>query len=629
MSTTCNLPGASQRRDASTPVRKLPKWLRDLDASLSIRSQFVLSGNVRDYVLAGDEDIVASTLVEALWVTLEPRGFQGILIWDPVDGLHSFPEDRKIEMADRRLSEPGKTLAELAELLRQVAVPPRKQSGESPQLPVALVVDFASRISELFRSPAELFAAAEKASALSRLIPRADRASPACFNPIIWLANRANDLPFWLTTDNQRIASISVPLPSADERQIWAAACYDNITKQDIDRDSFAKELAELTHGMMLLELGNITKLAGANGLKASQTDDAAERYRVGDVEIDENPWRTAALRERIAQGGEKIEQFVKGQSRAKLQVLDILKRTAIGLTGAQAPSSGARPRGILFFAGPSGVGKTEMAKTIARIVFGNPDACLRFDMSEFKGEHSGDRLIGAPPGYLGFDQGGELTNAMRENPFRVLLFDEIEKAHPRILDKFLQILEDGRLTDGSGETVYFSESLIVFTSNVGIVRRDEHIDTVERLVTRQDQLADANAYERRILEGVKNHFHLELQRPELHNRLGDNIVVFNYILEDIAAKIIDGMVKNVRAACQEDTSVDLQLTDDALGALKSLCMAEDVLDNGGRGIGAKLEAVLVNPLARYLFDKNVGKGVVEVKGFRPLERGSAYELII
>jgi ATP-dependent Clp protease ATP-binding subunit ClpA len=152
--------------------------------------------------------------------------------------------------------------------------------------------------------------------------------------------------------------------------------------------------------------------------------------------------------------------------------VLDILKRTSIGLTGAQSRGLSARPRGVLFFAGPTGVGKTEMAKSIAEIVFGDESAYLRFDMSEFSAEHSGDRLIGAPPGYVGYDQGGELTNAMREQPFRVVLFDEIEKAHNRILDKFLQVLEDGRLTDGRGDTVYFSESLIIFTSNAGVSRK-------------------------------------------------------------------------------------------------------------------------------------------------------------
>ena len=249
------------------------------------------------------------------------------------------------------------------------------------------------------------------------------------------------------------------------------------------------------------------------------------------------------------------------------------------------------------------------MAKTIARIVFGDPDACLRFDMSEFKGEHSGDRLIGAPPGYVGFDQGGELTNAMRENPFRVLLFDEIEKAHPRILDKFLQVLEDGRLTDGRGETVYFSESLIIFKSNVGIVRRDERTGIVERLVSREDQEQNPEAYEQKILDGVKNHFHLELQRPELHNRLGENVVVFNYITDEVAKAILDGMIANVANTCLEDTSLTLKLTDEAREQLTRSCTGEDVLENGGRGIGSKLEAVLVNPLARHIFDENLREG--------------------
>src|SRR5690606_1955709 len=115
-----------------------------------------------------------------------------------------------------------------------------------------------------------------------------------------------------------------------------------------------------------------------------------------------------------------------------------------------------------------TGVGKTELAKALAEVLFGAEDAYIRFDMSEFSAEHSEARLIGAPPGYVGHSAGGELTNAVRERPFSVLLFDEIEKAHPRILDKFLQILDEGRLTDGSGSTVHFSESLIVFTSNLG-----------------------------------------------------------------------------------------------------------------------------------------------------------------
>ena len=125
-------------------------------------------------------------------------------------------------------------------------------------------------------------------------------------------------------------------------------------------------------------------------------------------------------------------------------------------------------------------MGKTELAKTLTQLIFGDDRAYIRFDMSEFAEEHTGARLLGAPPGYIGYDAGGELTNAVREKPFAVVLFDEIEKAHPRILDKFLQILEDGRLTDGRGETAYFSEAILVFTSNLGIYVQDEHGERVQ-----------------------------------------------------------------------------------------------------------------------------------------------------
>ena len=165
----------------------------------------------------------------------------------------------------------------------------------------------------------------------------------------------------------------------------------------------------------------------------------------------------------------------MRGQRPAVTKTIDILMRSVMGLTGAQARASGNRPRGVLFFAGPTGVGKTELAKTLTQLIFGDERAYIRFDMSEFAEEHTGARLLGAPPGYIGYDAGGELTNAVREKPFSVVLFDEIEKAHPRILDKFLQILEDGRLTDGRGETAYFSEAILVFTSNLGITVEDEH----------------------------------------------------------------------------------------------------------------------------------------------------------
>ncbi len=193
---------------------------------------------------------------------------------------------------------------------------------------------------------------------------------------------------------------------------------------------------------------------------------DAVRRYKVG---VTEDPWQKvdhAKIRGAVSFIGKRV----KGQEHAVTHMLDIVKRA---VTGVGRTRSGA-PRGVAFLAGPTGVGKTELAKTITNLLFGDESAYIRFDMSEFSAEHADQRLIGAPPGYVGYDVGGELTNAIREKPFSVVLFDEIEKAHPRILDKFLQILDDGVLTSGRGERVYFSEALLIFTSNLGIFSLDE-----------------------------------------------------------------------------------------------------------------------------------------------------------
>ena len=210
----------------------------------------------------------------------------------------------------------------------------------------------------------------------------------------------------------------------------------------DEARGKFARDFAQRTDGLPLVALVDIAQLADRQAIGFRDIDDAVQCFKVGAAE---NPWKKDYLRERIADALPFIEERVRGQRPAVTKTIDILMRSVMGLTGAQARVSGNRPRGVLFFAGPTGVGKTELAKTLTQLIFGDDRAYIRFDMSEFAEEHTGARLLGAPPGYIGYDAGGELTNAVRDKPFSVVLFDEIEKAHPRILDKFLQILEDGR----------------------------------------------------------------------------------------------------------------------------------------------------------------------------------------
>jgi ATP-dependent Clp protease ATP-binding subunit ClpA len=294
--------------------------------------------------------------------------------------------------------------------------------------------------------------------------------------------------------------------------------------------------------------------------------------------------------------------------------MLDLVKRAVSGIGAKEG--GGGRPRGVAFLAGPTGVGKTELAKTITELLFGDEAACIRFDMSEFSAEHSDQRLIGAPPGYVGYDVGGELTNAVRQKPFSVVLFDEIEKAHPRILDKFLQVLDDGVLTSGRGERVYFSEAFLVFTSNLGIYRLDARGERLPNVLPGESY----ETVQSKVKEEIARHFKLTLGRPEILNRLGENIMVFDFIREEVAVEIFDSMLDGLTAKVKPSQGVSVEVSAEARQALQQICLAD--LSNGGRGIRNQLEVHFVNPLARLLFDQNVPSGAtLRITG---LQRGAA-----
>jgi energy-coupling factor transporter ATP-binding protein EcfA2 len=536
---------------------------------------------------------------------LRSFGYSQVLAYDPVNGFRVVPlPGESTDAGDRLLGQLGLTVASgvapaglelfAATLERFVA-----HVGE----PLALVVDFASRFvvrtDSLSQTEHQAFTRALVASHSTRPRPYGTSARPF-FNTVFWIVDKEGDLPDWMLVGNPRLRHIPIARPDHIMRRPFAAALLRSVggfkEATPMAAEAAVDAFVEGTEGLLLLDMQAIAQLARAEGVDYSAISDAVRRYKVG---VTEDPWMKID-REKIGNAVEFIRRRVKGQQHAVVHMLDIVKRA---VTGVGAPRRGGRPRGVAFLAGPTGVGKTELAKTITSLLFGDEGAYIRFDMSEFSAEHSDQRLIGAPPGYVGYDVGGELTNAVREKPFSVVLFDEIEKAHPRILDKFLQILDDGVLTSGRGDRVYFSEALIVFTSNLGIYGLGPDGERMLN-VTPNQPFEEVRA---RVRSEIEKHFKVALNRPEILNRIGENIIVFDFIRADVAEQIFDGMVAGVLADLESAQAIDVTLSPTAKQKLKERCLAD--LSNGGRGIRNQVEAKLLNPLARALFDRSAEAG--------------------
>lgn len=255
---------------------------------------------------------------------------------------------------------------------------------------------------------------------------------------------------------------------------------------------------------------------------------------------------------EKLLHMEERIHQRLVNQDEAVNAVCEAIRRSRAGLKDPR------RPIGSFIFLGPTGVGKTELARTLAQFLFDDENAMVRLDMSEYQEKHTVSRLIGAPPGYVGYEEGGQLTEAVRRRPYRVILLDEVEKAHPEVFNSLLQLLDDGRLTDGHGWTVDFKNSVVIMTSNVGVelIKRE----TTLGFATQKGEAKAQQSYEsmkEKVLNEMKKTF-----RPEFLNRL-DEIIVFHELTEEQLRSIVDLLVKDVQGRLAE-RKLGLELTEEA-----------------------------------------------------------------
>jgi ATP-dependent Clp protease ATP-binding subunit ClpA len=309
---------------------------------------------------------------------------------------------------------------------------------------------------------------------------------------------------------------------------------------------------------------------------------------------VRDDPWEELN-REKVAGATALLSKRVIGQPRAVQAVTTMLTSARVGLNMSGASRTG-RPKGVFFFVGPTGVGKTELAKAVTELVFGDEQAFARFDMSEYKEEHAAEKLAGAPPGFVGYEEGGQLTNRVLERPHSILLFDEIEKAHPKVLDKFLQILEDGRLTDGKGQTAYFNQTAIIFTSNIGA---SELIETTKNRLSEFTYEKVENYFQ----EKVRDYFTQIIGRAELLNRLGDNIVPFDLLRPEHVAAIGQKFLDQLRAGAEEKYGLTLEFLPSILEVLSDRMEKDGNLLFGGRRVKTLLETLVERPLNRWVFE--------------------------
>jgi len=294
---------------------------------------------------------------------------------------------------------------------------------------------------------------------------------------------------------------------------------------------------------------------------------------------------------EKLSRMEEELKKRIVGQDEAVKKISDTIKRSRAGISDPN------KPIGSFIFLGPTGVGKTELTKALAEFMFNDDKALIRVDMSEFMEKHSVSKLIGAPPGYVGFDEGGGLTEMVRHRPYSIVLFDEIEKAHPEVFNVLLQVLDNGRLTDSKGRTVNFKNTIIIMTSNIGA----QYIDKMEKMGF-SDREREGGSYsdvKEKVMEAMKEFF-----RPEFLNRVDDTII-FDVLSMDAIRDIVKIQIDLVRERLTIK-EISLELSDEALEYLAKEGYNPQY---GARPLKRVIQNKILNQIASLIISKEIMKG--------------------
>lgn len=415
---------------------------------------------------------------------------------------------------------------------------------------------------------------------------------------IIFIAEDREDFPKRLIVNNPYTSSIYVNYPEDDERAFYIKECLDfwKLRKESELEEEILKEdfenFIKITNKMKLKDIRNIVEKAKEkNYIKDPDKSikDIVNFYNFGE---NVSPWINLNMKS-IKKLEDKLKRRVKGQDEAIKFVKEVVYRAKLDLNGVMQAYS-TKPKGIMFFTGPSGVGKTELAKSLTEAIFGDESAFKRFDMSEYKDEESINKLIGSNPGYVGYNEGGQLTNWIINNPYSIILFDEIDKADVKIWDTFLQILEDGRLTDSKGNTGYFNESILIFTSNIGNATLNEKNN-------------DSSKIKEHYLDELDKYFKERVGRIEILNRFGENKIVFNHIegeiLKEIVKNKLEFTAKNISKKIK-----NLKIIYEDMEEMTDFFISNsgDAKKFGARLVNSLIETKFINNLSVFIVENDI-----------------------
>ena len=563
-----------------------------------IKKCVMIDGNVGDVYLDDKNKIV--TLREFLEAMFKDMDYQDIVYWDRVEGATgaidklTLTDEVEVEgdaydLGDEEEETPKaqqglfKSPAEILNVVYKNVIDKKKK--------VAFIINWSeylfstNGLSEDERQNITLLGKALKDRKIDYL------SSDCNESVVIIILNKASGLPLSFYQGNPEVEIVTLQKPDREERKQMVQKIEDSFevrlksgTSSLLDNENI--DCIDMMEDFTNREIIQLSRMSRKEDKMSF--DKLFYLFKYGEKE---NPWEKLE-QVRVKNIKKELADRVVGQDEAIEKIEKTVVKAYMGLTGLHKTSSRSMPKGVFFFVGPTGVGKTELSKALAKFLFGDEQACIRFDMSEYAQENSDQKLIGAAPGYVGYEEGGQLTNAIKEHPFSVVLFDEIEKAakpNPRILDIFLQILEDGRLTDSKGETVYFSDTIIVFTSNLG--------------ANQVQASADKEGVAKEFIRIVKEYFDQELKRPELLGRIGyNNIVPFNFIQDkEFQYKICKSKLKPVIRGIEEKYKLDLEFEKE-MDAINYILSAVDSA-KGGRDILNAINDRLLDPLAMFLFE--------------------------